>query len=426
MKKKNKGILKFLKSLGPGFVTGTADNDPSGIATCSQIGAKFGYGLLWTSLYTLPMMIAVQETCARIGTCKGKGLTHTISHFYSRKIAAIMVLLLLIANIINIGADIGSMAAATQLLIPLNFTVLVCLFVFVMIAAQIYIGYKKYAALLKWICLSMFAYPLTVIIINAPFSEILPATLIPHMQFDYNFLFLVTGMFGTTISPYLFFWQASQETEEDRAHHRIKKSGDVCIKRSDIKNMQTDNLIGMVMSQITSWAIIVVAGTVLHAHHITDVKTAADAAKMLEPLVKNYHHAGLMAKIIFSSGIIGLGLVAVPVLSGSCAYAVCELFQWRAGINLKFKPGKKFYSIIILVTVLGAVLNYIGIDPIKALLYAAVVNGILAIPMIFLITLIGRNEKILGEYKSSRVSQFFMWVTFICMLLSALGMMFAH
>lgn len=422
--KKISRIKTFLKKLGPGFITGAADDDPSGIATCSQTGAQFGFGQLWTPLLMLPMLIAVQETCARIGTCKAKGLTYIISHYYNKKIAAICVLLLLIANIINIGADIGSMAAAAQLIFPVNFTILIFAFVIFITMAQIFIGYKKYASFLKWLCLTMFAYPITIFIVNAPFLEILKSTFIPHIEFNYQFLFLITGIFGTTISPYMFFWDAVQESEEDHARGLVKKDGHVNVKTKDIRRIQLDNVVGMVLSQITTWSIIVVAATVLHAHHITDVKTAADAAKMLEPLVGNFPQAGLIAKIIFATGIIGLGLIAVPVLSGSCAYAVCAILNYQSGLNLKFKSAKIFYCIILIATAIGVLINYIGIDPMKALVYSAVINGVLAVPLLFMIILIGRNEKIMGQHKSGVLSQTFMWITFFCMFISAVSMFF--
>lgn len=419
-------VRNFFKSLGPGFITGAADNDPSGIATCSQTGAQLGFSQLWTPLFMLPMMIAVQETCARIGACKAQGLTYVISHYYSKKLAYLAVLILLIANTINIGADIGSMAAAAQLIIPVNFTVLVVFFIAFISAAQIFIGYEKYTKILKWLCLTMLAYPLTIMIINAPFLEILKATFVPHIEFNYQFLFLMTGIFGTTISPYMFFWQASQEVEEDHARGLVKKSGEVRIRKKDIKRIRLDNVIGMLISQITTWSIIVVAATVLHAHQITDVKNAADAARMLEPLIQGFPDAGLIAKIIFSIGIIGLGLIAVPVLSGSCAYAICELFDLPRGLDLKFKSGKIFYLVMLSVTFIGILVNYIGIDPIKALVFAAVINGVLAVPLIFMIIIIGRNKKIMGKNKSGIISQIFTGITFFCMLCSVVGLFFAN
>ena len=306
------------------------------------------------------------------------------------------------------------MAAATQLIIPVNFTVLILFFVVLITTTQIFIGYKKYRNFLKWLCITMLAYPITIIIIRAPFLEIVKSTFMPHIEYNYKFLFLITGLFGTTISPYLFFWQASEEAEEDH-EKKLVKLGRPQIKTKDIQRIRLDNFIGMVASQITTWSIIVVAASTLHAHNITDVKTASDAAKMLEPLVQNFPNAGLMAKIIFSVGIIGLGLIAVPVLSGSCAYALCEVLNLPRGLNLKYKSAKTFYGIMVGFTVIGVLINYIGIDPIKALVYSAVINGILAVPLIFIITLISRNKKIMGKYRGGLLSQWFLWITFTCM-----------
>jgi NRAMP (natural resistance-associated macrophage protein)-like metal ion transporter len=264
-------IKKFFKYLGPGLVTGAADDDPSGIATCSQTGAQFGFALLWTSLFMLPLMIAIQEACARIGTVKARGLGYIISYYYSKKLAYCMIILLLIANIINIGADLGSMAAALQLIIPLNFTLLILIFLFGIVIAQIFIKYAAYAKFLKWLCLFLFAYPLTIIIVKAPFLTILKATFVPHITFDYKTLFLITGLFGTTISPYMFFWQSSQEVEEDHARSLVSKNKRARIKKSDISRIRIDNIIGMITSQFVTWSIIAVGATVLHEHGILDV-----------------------------------------------------------------------------------------------------------------------------------------------------------
>lgn len=417
-------IKHFFKKLGPGFITGAADDDPSGIATCSQTGAQFGFGQLWTPLFMLPMLIVVQATCAKIGTCKAKGLTYIVAHYYSKKIAFFCVLLLLVANIINIGADIGSMAAATQLIIPVNFTLLIFFYITFITLSQILIGYKKYSTFLKWLCLSTLAYPVTMILINAPFLEIIKSTFIPHIEFNYQFIFLITGIFGTTISPYMFFWQSSQEVEEDHARGLVKKDGRARIKIKDIQRVQIDNVVGMILSQITTWSIIVVSATVLHSHHMTDIKTAADAAKMLEPLVQNFPDAGLASKIIFSIGIIGLGLIAVPVLSGSCAYSLCEILNLPRGFNLKFKSAKAFYCIMFVCLSIGILINYIGIDPMKTLVYSAVINGVLAVPLLFIIILIGKNEKIMGKYTIGIIARTLMWITFVCMFISAISMFF--
>ncbi len=419
---KKKNIKSFFGLLGPGLVTGAADDDPSGIATCSQTGAQFGFGQLWTPLFMLPLMISVQEACARIGTCKGRGLAYVISHYYSKKLAYIALTLLLIANTINIGADIGSMAAALQLIVPINFTVLILFFVIFIAAMQITIKYKTYSKYLKWSCLVVLAYPITVFVVKAPLWTVLKATFVPHIEFTYQYLFLVTGLFGTTISPYMFFWQASQEVEEDHERNLISIHKRTRIKQTDIFRIRMDSIVGMIISQIVTWSIIVVGGAVMYEHHVHDVKNAADAAKLLEPLVQNFAYSGVVAKIIFSIGIIGLGLIAVPILAGSGAYGVCEVLKIKHGFNLEYKTGKTFYLIMVISMLIGILINYIGIDPFKALIYSAVINGVLAVPLIFMIAIIARNEKIMGKNKSGLLSEIFIWFTFLCMLVSAISM----
>lgn len=419
-------LFKKLRSIiGPGIITGAADDDPSGIATYTQTGAQFGYGQLWTALFILPMQIAIQEACARIGAVTGKGLIGAIKNRYHKSISYSVVFLLFVANTINIGADIGAMAAATNLILPLNFFLLTILFTVIIISLEVFISYKTYANILKWLTLFLLAYPLTVFIIQVEWWTVLKATFIPHLEFNFQFLFIITGLLGTTISPYLFFWQASQEVEEVREAHLKRLNKPSKITPHFIKLLRIDNFLGMVFSQICTWSIIVVAATVLHNNGITDVKTAADAAKALEPFVTTFTHAGYIAKFIFAIGIIGLGLISVPVLAGSSSYALSETFKWQEGLNLKFRRGKKFYGIIIIGTAIGLFINFVNIDPIKALIYSAVINGIVAVPMTLMIGIIARNENMMGKYKSGFFSTLFVSLTFVCMLISAIVMFIA-
>ncbi len=408
-------VKKFFRLLGPGVVTGAADDDPSGIATYSQAGAQFGYAQLWTIFFMLPLQVAIQEACARIGAVTGKGIALVIKEHYGKKILYFVVGLLLIANTINIGADIGAMAAATQLLIPMDHVLLCFIFTFIILASAIWVPYKNYAKILKWLCLSLFAYPITVFIVNENWWVILKATFIPYFEFNFQFLFMLVAVLGTTISPYLFFWQASQEVEELQ---------DQKVNKKYIRNLRIDNFVGMFSSEAAAWAIIVVAATVLHNGGITDINTAADAAKALEPLVQSFPYAGILAKVIFAIGIIGLGLISVPVLASSAAYALCETFNYKKGLSLKLKEARAFYSIIIVSTFVGLMLNFIGIDPIKALIYSAVINGIIAVPLIFIIGLVAKNTKIMGEYSSGRLSNILIALTFICMLAAALCLLY--
>jgi NRAMP (natural resistance-associated macrophage protein)-like metal ion transporter len=419
-----KTFKKFFRIFGPGVITGASDDDPSGIATYSQTGAQFGYGQLWAAVFMLPFQTAIQEASARIGAVTGQGIAAVIRKHYSQKVLYAVVFLVLIANIINIGADIGAMAEAAHLILPVNFVILTLLFTVVTLVLEIFISYKKYSRILMWLCLTLISYPLTVFIVTQPWWTLLKATFIPHIEFSFQFLFIITGVLGTTISPYLFFWQASQEVEEEHSKHLIKRNDVPHINKRFMRNLRIDNFVGMLFSEIGAWSIIVVSATVLHAHGITDIKTAADAAKALEPLVQTFPHAGYIAKFIFAIGIIGLGLLSVPVLAGSAAYAISEAFDWKSGLNFKLKKAHGFYGVITIATLIGLCINFIGINPFKALIYAAVINGIVAVPLIFIIGLIAKNEKIMGNHKSGWLSTIFVWLTFFGMAAAAVAMFF--
>jgi NRAMP (natural resistance-associated macrophage protein)-like metal ion transporter len=300
--KRNK-FLKFLSILGPGLTTGAADDDPSGIATYSQTGAQFGYGQLWTAFYMLPFMMGVQEACARTGMVTGKGIAAIVKEHYNSKVLYAVVALVVIANVINIGADIGAMASAAELITPLPFVIWTLLFTASILILEIFTTYKVYARILKWLALSLLAYPITVFIVQMPWSTVLKATFIPHIEFSFAFFFIITGVLGTTISPYMFFWETSQEVEEVKEKKWIK-NGAPSIRPGNIRSMRIDNNVGMVISEITTWSILVVGAAVLHKSGVTDIKTAADAAKAIEPLVHSFPHSGYLSKFIFSIGII--------------------------------------------------------------------------------------------------------------------------
>ncbi len=416
-------IKGFWRILGPGLVTGAADDDPSGIATYSQTGAQFGYGQLWTALYMLPLMTAVQEACARIGLVTGKGITTIVKERYSGVVLYCVVGLVVIANTINIGADLGAMASAAQLLVNAPFIVLTLLFTTVILLLEVFTNYKVYSKILKWLAVTLMAYPITLFIVHQPWATIFKASVIPHVEFSFAFLFIITGVLGTTISPYMFFWEASQEVEEDKEKHLLTE-GKPLISWMSVHKMRLDNTFGMIFSEFATWSIIVVAATVLHNSGVHDVKTAADAAKALEPLVHSFPHAGFLSKLIFSIGIIGLGLLAIPVLSGSAAYSVSEAFGWKASLNLKLKKAPGFYGVIIAASVVGLILNFIGVDPLKALVFAAVLNGVAAVPLLFLILKIASDEKIMGEFKSKWLSKTILWITFIAMAAAAIAMFY--
>lgn len=422
-KKSKNSVTKFLTLLGPGLTTGAADDDPSGIATYSQTGAQFGYGQVWTALYMLPFMVAVQEACARIGLVTGKGICAVVKEHYSKPVLYAVVGLVVVANTINIGADIGAMASAAQLLFPAPFILITLLFTIIILLLELFTSYRTYSRILKWLAITLLAYPLTLFIVDQPWLTVLKATITPHFELNFAFLFIITGVLGTTISPYMFFWEAAQEVEEQQETARILKTKSSVTWRI-IKKMRIDNNFGMLFSEFATWSIIVVAATVLHKSGVTDIKTAADAAKALEPLVNSFPHAGFLAKLIFSIGIIGLGLLAVPVLSGSAAYAVCEAFNWKSSLNLKLKRAPAFYTVICFATIIGLLINFIGIDPVKALVYAAVLNGIAAVPLLFLIVQIASSKKIMGEYKNGWLSSALLWITFFAMGAAAIALFY--
>jgi len=408
------GFKSFFKSLGPGLITGASDDDPSGIATYSQAGAQFGFGTLWLALFQLPLMIAIQEMCARIGLVTGNGLAGIMKKRYSKKTVYPIISLLLVANTINIGADIGAMSASVKLVLPqLPIVIVTILFTALVICAEIFIPYRKYVTILKYLTLSLLAYVITAFVVGGNWNEILVSSVIPHFEFTPAFVMLFVAIFGTTISPYLFFWQTSEEAEEDVAKNKIKEIGEgkPITQKKEITLMRKDVAVGMGFSQAIMWFIIITTAGTLHVHGLTDISTADEAAQALEPLVKTFPHAGELSKTIFALGIIGTGLLAIPVLAGSSAYALSEEFGWKEGLSKKFKQAKGFYLIIAASTVVGLWVNFADIDPIKALIYAAVINGIIAVPLLVAIMRIGNDKKILETRTNGRISNIVGWIT---------------
>ena len=330
-----RGLRRFISAIGPGLITGAADDDPSGIATYVQTGAQFGYGQLWTALFVMPLLTAVQEASARVGAVTGRGLAAVMRDSYGARLVYAMIALLLVANTINIGADIGAMGAAAQLLVPLPLLLLTATFAVAVVAFEVLVPYRTYARILKWLTLSLLAYPITVFVVHEPWGTLLRATFVPHMQFTPAFLFIITGVLGTTITPYMFFWESSQEVEEDRSRGVLQSGRRPRIGPDMIQNLRLDNFGGMLASQAVTWCIIVVGASVLNVGGITSVNSAADAAKALVPLVNTFPHAGTLAEALFAIGIVDLGLLAVPVLAGSSAYAVSEVSGWPEGLSLK-------------------------------------------------------------------------------------------
>ena len=414
-----------LKSLGPGLITGASDDDPSGIATYSQTGASFGLGMLWMALFQYPMMAVVQEMCARIGITEGDGLAFVMMKKYSKKVVLPIASLLLIANTINIGADIGAMGASIRLLIPqLPFLVPTLLFTGLILFAEIFIPYHQYVKILKYLTMSLFAYVITAMIVGGTFEELFIASVVPHIEFTSEFAMMFVAILGTTISPYLFFWQTSQEAEEDLDKKKIKDIdvGKPDIAKKELKVMRADVAIGMLFSQLIMWAIIVTTAGSLHTHGITDIQTSDQAAKALEPAVKSFPNSGEISKVVFSLGIIGTGLLAVPVLAGSSAYALSDVFGWKQGLNKKFGQAKSFYVVIAASTLIGLWINFSDIDPIKALVYAAVINGVTSVPILYTIMKIANDKKILENRVNRRFSNVLGWATVSIMGISVVVM----
>ncbi|MBI4037776.1 divalent metal cation transporter [Candidatus Curtissbacteria bacterium] len=417
---------RFIRILGPGLVTGAADDDPSGIATYSQAGAGFGFGLLWAFPLMYPLLLAVQESCARIGAVTGKGLAAILKENYSRRLLFLSVLLVVVANTINIGADLGAMAATTQLLMPIPFVFLAIFYAIVVILLEIFVPYKTYAHILKWLAIALLAYPVTAFIINPSWRAIFKETFTFHPKVNFESLYIFVGMLGTTVSPYLFFWDTSEVVENEISEHRLAEGGGIPrISKKFIHNLRIDNFVGMTLASVTAWFIVVVSASVLFKGGVTEINTAADAAKALEPLVQNFPNAGLVAKLIFSIGVIGLGLLAVPVLAGSASYAISETMGWKEGLHRKFRHATGFYAVITIATLVGLSLNFLGVDPIKALIFTAVFNGVAAVPLLFMIARVGNNEKIMGEHKNGPISNLGIRVTFSVMALAVFILFFA-
>lgn len=413
-----KKFNRTLRMLGPGITTGAADDDPSGIITYSQTGAMYGYSLLWVFPLMYPMLLAVQEACSRIGAVTGKGLAAVLRDNYSKKLLYLAVLLVVVANVINIGADIGAIAVTTQLFIPLPFTLIAVVYSIIILLMELFISYKKYAKILKWLTLSILAYPIAAILVKQPWSELLAATTNINLNLDFSTVYILVGILGTTISPYLFFWDTSGVVEDEIEHRRLAENAkkEPRISKRFMRSVRLDNFVGMTFASLGAWFIVVLCASVLNTNGVTEIASVADAARALEPLVNSFPNAGLVAKLVFSVGVLGLGLLAIPVLAGSSSYAISELFNWREGFHRKFKRAAGFYWVIILATLAGLSLNFLGIDPIKALVFTAVFNGISAIPLLFMIIKIGNNNAIMGQYKNGYLSNIFITLAFLAIV----------
>jgi len=410
---------RFFRHLGPGLVTGAADDDPSGIATYAQVGAQFGPSMLWTMPFVYPFMAAIQEISARLGRVTGRGIAGNMRHFYPVWMLYLTVALLIVANTINIGADIGAMGAAVNLLVGGPAHLYCVLFALISVALQIRIPYKSYSAILKWLTFSLFAYVGTIFVVQINWTEVVRGTFVPTISLEKEYLAALIAVLGTTISPYLLFWQSGEEVEQMES----EKPKEDPLKKvpqeapAEFKRIKIDTYVGMAFSNLIAYFIILTAATTLHTHGKTDINSAAEAAEALRPI------AGPFAALLFSLGIVGTGLLALPVLGGSAAYGVGEAFRWPVGLERKAKEAKAFYSVLVVATLIGLAINFTKLDPIKALVWAAIINGITAAPVMCFMMLLASRRKVMGKLTLPLYLKTLGWLATAIMALAAAGML---
>ena len=419
MPRNNHAIQKFFGELGPGLITGAADDDPSGIATYSVSGAGFGYGPLWTALFCFPLMAAVQLMCSRLGMVSGRGLAAVVRRRYSRQVLWGACLLLIVANVINIAADLGGMAEATEMVTGIPSRWMTPVFAAVIVASLFWSSYRTIARVFKWLTLVLFAYVITAFLAHPDWAAVLRATFIPDIQWSNEYLSVLVAILGTSISPYLFFWQAAEEVEEERAEGR-----DTVAKRrgatdEELRRARTDVLTGMFFSNFVMYFIILTTAATLHAHGITKIATASQAAEALKPL------AGKGAYWLFSLGLIGTGMLGVPVLAGSSAYAISEAMSWRASLESKPRLAPKFYGVLAIAVLIGVALDFIGLDAVKMLFWSAVANGVLAPPLIVLVVLLTTDRAVMGDRVNPPLLKWMGWLAAVVMTAAALAMFVA-
>jgi NRAMP (natural resistance-associated macrophage protein)-like metal ion transporter len=415
-----KSAKNFWYLLGPGLTTGASDDDPSGIATYSQTGAQYGFGLIWLATFTFPLMAIVQEMCARIGLVTGRGLAGNIRSHFPRPVLYFSTILLFAANTFNIGADIGAMAAATQLLFPkIPFALLVSGLTALILLLQIFTPYVRYARYLKYLALVLFAYILSAILSHPHWGTVLKSSVIPHVTFSKDQLLLICAILGTTISPYLFFWQTSQEVEEEIAIGQTTLKQRRGSDAASMKKMRIDVWSGMFLSNLVMFFIIAACGSVLFSHGIRNISTAAQAAQALRPF------AGNATYFLFAIGVVGMGLLAIPVLAGANSYAISEALGRRQGLNDKLKNATTFYGVIIFSMLIGLTLNFVGLNPIKALIYSAVANGIVAPVVLALILLLASNKRIMGEWVNGKFVKLIGWIVVAIMAVAGVAALFS-
>ena len=413
-----KKVKCFFKKIGPGFVTGAADDDPSGIATYSMAGAKYGYKLNWMMLFLWPAMVSIQEMCARVGLVSGKGLATIIKKYYSKRMLVLATSLLAIANIINIGADLGIMAASMQMLFDFNYFYWLAIAAIFIVWMQIIVPYKRYIKYLQTLSFILVVYFITAFLVKHDFNDLVWDTFVPQVEINLEYLMIIIGLVGTTISPYLFFWQSAQEVEEQIATGEIKDFNCHPITTNgEVKRMEFDTKAGMLFSNLIALAIMITTAGTLHANGILSIDTPQQAAMALKPLAGNF------AYILFAVGIIGIGWQSIPVLAGSLAYAVSESFGFKEGLSKKFSQAKVFYLVIAVATGVGFLINLLGINVMDALYYAAIINGVASVPLIAIIIKIADDERVVGKYKTKRKSRWIALMTLFFMTMAVLVML---
>ena len=416
MNRHDNPIKRLLDRLGPGLITGASDDDPSGIGTYTQAGAALGYATLWTAVMTLPLMIVVQHICAKIGMCSGRGLASVLRKFYPRWLLYPVVAGLVIANTINAGADIAAISAAINMFVPIPIWAMVVPIAVAILILQIWGSYRLIVKVFKWLTLSLFAYVIAAFLAHPNWSEVINATFLPQITFDGQYITTIVAILGTTISPYLFFWEASEEVEEEKSEGRRSVGQRKGATDAEIKKEKIDTITGMLLCNVVFYFVIVSAGATLHVTGQTNIQSATEAAQALRPL------AGNLATVLFAIGLIGAGLLAIPVLTGSAAYAVAETFGWRSGLDEKPRRAKKFYGIIALSTLVGVAIDFLGINPISALFWTAVINGVVAPPLLIVVMLVSNNKKVMGARTNGVFTNIVGWLAAAVMFAAAVGM----
>ncbi|HEU4708645.1 MAG TPA: divalent metal cation transporter [Methylophilaceae bacterium] len=412
-----KEAKKWLKKLGPGLITGAADDDPSGIATYSQSGAQFGLNMLWTVIFTYPLMTGIQTVSARIGRVSGEGLATNIRKHYPAWLLYLVVSLLMVANTINIAADISAMGQAMKLILGGPPHLYAVGFGLLSLVLQIFIPYRRYVRVLKWLTLALLAYVATVFVVHVPWLQVLSRSFMPHITWHAEYITTVVAVFGTTISPYLFFWQAAQEVEELRLDSHAKPLIKAPMQAErNLQRIRMDTLIGMGFSNMVAFFIILTTGVTLHQHGITDIQTSAEAAAALKPL------AGEFAFVLFSAGIIGTGLLSVPVLAGASAYAMAGAFNWKSSLERSLMRAKQFYAIIAVSTGMGVLLGFTAMDPIKALYWSAVINGVISVPIMAVMMLIAAKPEVMGKFAIGTRTKAIGWLATLAMAVAVAAM----